>query len=93
MLAIGRALMTNPKLIILDEATEGLAPLVRAEIWACLSRLKREGQAILVVDKHVDALKRFVDRHVIIEKGHVVWTGTPQQLDVDTSIRQRYLQI
>lgn len=93
MLAIGRALMTNPKLVILDEATEGLAPLVRAEIWACLTRLKSEGQAILVVDKHVEALKRFVDRHVIIEKGRVVWTGTPQQMDADPSIRKNYLQI
>ncbi|MGZ3410640.1 MAG: ABC transporter ATP-binding protein [Xanthobacteraceae bacterium] len=93
MLAIGRALMTNPKLVILDEATEGLAPLVRAEIWACLTRLKSEGQAILVVDKHVDALKRFVDRHVVIEKGRVVWTGTPQQMDADPSIRKNYLQI
>ena len=93
MLAIARALMTNPKLVILDEATEGLAPLVRTEIWACLTRLKNEGQAILVVDKHVDALKRFVDRHVIIEKGRVVWTGTPQQMDADPSIRKSYLQI
>ncbi len=93
MLAIGRALMTNPKLVILDEATEGLAPLIRAEIWNCLAALKREGQAILVVDKHVDALKHFVDRHVIIEKGHVVWTGTPGQLESDNQIRQRYLQV
>ena len=74
MLAIGRALMTNPKLLILDEATEGLAPLIRAEIWACLARLKNEGQAILLVDKHLDALTRIADRHVVIEKGHVVWT-------------------
>jgi branched-chain amino acid transport system ATP-binding protein len=76
MLAIGRALMTNPKLLILDEATEGLAPLVRAQIWACLARLKREGQSILLVDKHIDALLRLADRHVIIEKGCVVWTGS-----------------
>jgi branched-chain amino acid transport system ATP-binding protein len=93
MLAIGRALMTNPKLIILDEATEGLAPLIRTEIWNCLATLKREGQAILVVDKHVDALKHFVDRHVIIEKGHVVWTGTPESLEADPSVRARYLQV
>jgi branched-chain amino acid transport system ATP-binding protein len=93
MLAIGRALMTNPRLIILDEATEGLAPLIRAEIWACLARLKSEGQAILVVDKHVEALNRLVDRHVIIEKGHVVWTGTSRQLEADVSVRQRYLQV
>ena len=71
MLAIGRALMTNPKLLILDEATEGLAPLIRAEIWACLARLKAEGQAILLVDKHLEALTRIADRHVVIEKGHV----------------------
>ena len=93
MLAIGRALMTNPKLLILDEATEGLAPLIRTEIWNCLSRLKGEGQAILVVDKHSDALAQFVDRHVVLEKGHVVWTGTPDQLERDQSIRERYLQV
>ena len=80
MLAIGRALMTNPKLLILDEATEGLAPLIRAEIWACLARLKAEGQAILLVDKHLDALPKLADRHVVIEKGHVVWTGTSADL-------------
>ncbi len=93
MLAIGRALMTNPKLLILDEATEGLAPLVRAEIWACLSRLKHEGQAILLVDKHLDALVKIADRHVIIEKGHVVWTGASGALAANAHIRQRYLQI
>ena len=93
MLAIGRALMTNPKLLILDEATEGLAPLIRAEIWACLGRLKQEGQAILVVDKHLDALTRLADRHVVIEKGHVVWTGTSAALKADQTIRQRYLQV
>ena len=70
-----------------------LAPLIRAEIWSCLARLKSEGQAILVVDKHVDALNRLVDRHVIIEKGHVVWTGTSRQLEADVSVRQRYLQV
>ena len=75
MLAIGRALMTNPKLLILDEATEGLAPLVRAEIWRVLETLKAEGQAILVIDKNVEALARLADRHVIIEKGEVVWRG------------------
>jgi len=93
MLAIGRALMTNPKLLILDEATEGLAPLIRAEIWACLARLKREGHAILVVDKHVEALKRIADRHVVIEKGRVVWSGTSAQLTADVSVRERYLQV
>jgi len=93
MLAIGRALMTNPKLLILDEATEGLAPLIRAEIWACLSRLKNEGQAILLVDKHLDALTKIADRHVVIEKGHVVWSGTSAQLAADPSVKARYLQV
>ncbi len=93
MLAIGRALMTNPKLLILDEATEGLAPLVRAEIWECLRRLKNEGQAILLVDKHLDALAKLADRHVVIEKGHVVWSGTSPQLAADPTIRQRWLQV
>jgi branched-chain amino acid transport system ATP-binding protein len=93
MLAIGRALMTNPKLIILDEATEGLAPLVRTEVWAGLARLKAEGQAILLVDKHLDALQRLADRHVVIEKGHVVWSGTFAALAADPAVRQRYLQV
>jgi branched-chain amino acid transport system ATP-binding protein len=93
MLAIGRALMTNPKLLILDEATEGLAPLVRAEIWACLARLKAEGQAILLVDKHLDPLLRLADRHVVVEKGSVVWTGDSDDLTSDPYVRRRYLQI
>ena len=93
MLAIGRALMTNPKLLILDEATEGLAPKIRTEIWQCLKRLKQEGQSILIVDKHLEALLRFADRHVVVEKGHVVWTGTSAALAADPSIRQRYLQV
>jgi branched-chain amino acid transport system ATP-binding protein len=93
MLAIGRALMTNPKLLILDEATEGLAPKIRTEIWQCLKRLKQEGQSILIVDKHLEALLRFADRHVVIEKGHVVWSGTSAALAADPSIRQRYLQV
>jgi branched-chain amino acid transport system ATP-binding protein len=93
MVAIGRALMTNPKLLILDEATEGLAPLIRAEIWACLARLKAEGQAILLVDKHIDALVKIADRHVIIEKGHVVWTGGSAALAADGEVRRRYLQV
>ena len=93
MLAIGRALMTNPKLLILDEATEGLAPLIRTEIWACLARLKREGQAILLVDKHLDALAKIADRHVVIEKGHVVWTGTSAALAGDASVKTKYLQV
>src|SRR5215208_3094279 len=93
MLAIGRALMTNPKLLILDEATEGLAPLIRAEIWSCLARLKHEGQAILLVDKHLDALTRIADRHVVIEKGHAVWTGTSAALASDASVKAKYLQV
>jgi branched-chain amino acid transport system ATP-binding protein len=93
MLAIGRALMTNPKLLILDEATEGLAPKIRAEIWQCLTRLKQEGQAILIVDKHLDALLRIADRHVVIEKGHVVWTGSSDALAADQIVPQRYLQV
>jgi branched-chain amino acid transport system ATP-binding protein len=93
MLAIGRALMTNPKLLTLDEATEGLAPLIRAEIWACLGRLKREGQAILLVDKHLDALSKIADRHVVIEKGHTVWTGTSAALAADPTVRTKYLQV
>src|SRR6185312_5777394 len=93
MPAIGRALMTNPKLLILDEATEGLAPLIRNEIWACLTQLKNDGQAILVVDKHLDAIKRIADRHVVIEKGSVVWTGSSAALAADPAVRQRYLQL
>jgi branched-chain amino acid transport system ATP-binding protein len=93
MLAIGRALMTNPKLLILDEATEGLAPLIRAEIWSCLKRLRGERQSILVIDKNVDALASFADRHVIIEKGRSVWTGTSAELVADPSIKERYLHV
>ena len=93
MLAIGRGLMTNPRLLILDEATEGLAPLIRNEIWASLKRLKAEGQAILLVDKHIDALLKLADRHVVIEKGNVVWSGTSAALAGDATVRQRYLQI
>ena len=93
MLAIGRALMTNPKLLVLDEATEGLAPLVRAEIWACLARLKGERQAIVVIDKNVDALARLADRHVVIEKGRVVWTGTSAELAADPTVKDRYLHV
>jgi branched-chain amino acid transport system ATP-binding protein len=93
MLAIGRAMMTNPKLLILDEATEGLAPMIRTEIWSCLARLKAEGQSILLVDKHLDALARIADRHVVIEKGHAVWSGTSAALAADPTVRRRYLQI
>ncbi len=93
MLAIGRALMTNPRLLILDEATEGLAPLVRQEIWGCLARLKQDGQSILLVDKHLDAMLKLAERHVIVEKGRVVWTGTSAELAADGALKQRYLQV
>ncbi len=93
MLAIGRALMTNPKLLILDEATEGLAPLIREEIWSVLKALKAEGQSILVIDKNVDALAAFADRHVVIEKGRVVWTGTSAELRADPGVKDRYLHV
>jgi branched-chain amino acid transport system ATP-binding protein len=93
MLAIGRALMTNPRLLILDEATEGLAPLIRREIWTCLTRLKGDGQAILVIDKNLDALLRLADRHHIVEKGRVVWSGTSTELAADTGLQHRYLGV
>ena len=93
MLAIGRALMTNPRLLILDEATEGLAPLIRGEIWRCLERLRAAGQSILVIDKTVEALTRIADRHYIIERGRVVWTGSSQQLAGAPDIQHRYLGI
>jgi branched-chain amino acid transport system ATP-binding protein len=93
MLAIGRALMTNPRLLILDEATEGLAPLIRAEIWRCLARLKAKGQAILVIDKNVAALTAIADRHYLIERGRVVWTGTSPQLAAAPDVQHRYLGI
>ena len=93
MLAIGRALMTNPKLLILDEATEGLAPLIRQEIWRCLANLKNAGQAILVIDKNVAALTAIADRHYVIEKGRVVWTGSSDELRADPDIQKRYLGI
>jgi branched-chain amino acid transport system ATP-binding protein len=93
MLAIGRALMTNPQLLILDEATEGLAPLIRAEIWNCLARLKSEGQSILVIDKNIDALTKIADRHVVIERGRVVWTGTSAELRAHPDVQHRYLGV
>lgn len=93
MLAIGRALMINPRLLVLDEATEGLAPLIREEIWRVLKRLKREGQAILVIDKNVQHLMQFADRHYVIEKGRIVWTGNSQALESDPSLRERYLGV
>ncbi len=93
MLAIGRALMTNPRLLILDEATEGLAPLVRAEIWRCLERLKAAGQSILLVDKNVRALTRVADRHYILEKGRIVWTGPSAELAAREDLQHRYLGV
>ncbi|UIJ73567.1 ABC transporter ATP-binding protein [Aurantimonas sp. HBX-1] len=93
MLAIGRALMTNPRLVVLDEATEGLAPLIREEIWTCLAAIRREGAAILVVDKNVEALSRFADRHVVIEKGRVAWTGTTAQLRASPDVKDRFLHV
>ncbi|TWB06762.1 ABC transporter ATP-binding protein [Bradyrhizobium stylosanthis] len=93
MLAIGRALMTNPKLLILDEATEGLAPLIREEIWNCLSLLKSRGQSILVVDKNVDHLARICDRHYIIERGKTVWSGTSSELMAEPDLQHKYLGI
>ena len=93
MLAVGRALMTNPRLLILDEATEGLAPLIRDEIWRCLAALRAAGQSILVIDKNVAALTRIADRHYVIERGRVVWTGNSQQLANAAEIQHRYLGI
>jgi branched-chain amino acid transport system ATP-binding protein len=93
MLAIGRALMTNPRLLILDEATEGLAPRVREEIWRSLERLRAGGQSILVIDKNVKALTRIADRHYIIERGRVVWAGTSEQLAQAPAVQHRYLGI
>jgi branched-chain amino acid transport system ATP-binding protein len=93
MLAIGRALMTNPRLLILDEATEGLAPLIREEIWNCLSLLKTRGQSVLVIDKNVEHLTRIVDRHYIIERGRTVWSGTSEQLVAEPDLQHRYLGI
>ena len=91
MLAIGRALMTNPKLLILDEATEGLAPLVRREIWRCLKGLKEEGQSILVIDKNIDTLTIIGDHHYVIEKGRVVWQGSSAELIGNKDMQQQYL--
>lgn len=93
MLSIGRALMTNPRLLILDEATEGLAPVIREEIWHCIATLKAEGEAILVVDKYVQRLLPLADRHVILERGRVVWQGNSAALDADRSLWTRYLGV
>jgi branched-chain amino acid transport system ATP-binding protein len=93
MLAIARALMTNPRLLILDEATEGLAPLIRAEIYRSIESLKADGLSILVIDKDVKALTRVADRHYVLEKGRVVWSGTSAELSADTNVQHRYLGV
>ena len=93
MLAIGRALMTNPRLLILDEATEGLAPLVKKEIWECLKGLKLSGQSILVVDKNIKALSELADRHYIMEKGKIEWSGNSNKLKSNKELQMRYLGI
>ena len=93
MLAIGRALMTNPRLLILDEATEGLAPLIREDIWNCLGRIREDGLSILLVDKNVADLVKLADRHYVIEKGRVVWTGSSADLAADTELQHRYLGV
>jgi len=93
MLAIGRALMTNPRLLILDEATEGLAPLIREEIWRCLERVKAAGQSILVIDKNVRALTRIADSHYVLEKGRIVWTGSSAELAAREDVQHRYLGV
>jgi branched-chain amino acid transport system ATP-binding protein len=93
MLAIGRALVTNPHLLILDEATEGLAPLVREEIWSCLARLREAGQTLLVIDKYIERLIGLADRHVIIERGRVAWQGSSAALDADRGLWHRYLGV
>jgi len=93
MLAIGRALMTNPRLLILDEATEGLAPLIRAEIWRCVEGLKARGQSILIIDKDVATLTRIADQHYILEKGQIVWSGTSSELRLRADIQHRYLGV
>ncbi|MBW9336256.1 ABC transporter ATP-binding protein [Herbaspirillum sp. RU 5E] len=93
MLAIGRALMTNPHLLILDEATEGLAPLVREEIWSCLKALREYGLTIIVIDKYIKRLIGFADQHTILEKGKVVWQGDSAQLSVQTELWDQYLSV
>jgi branched-chain amino acid transport system ATP-binding protein len=93
MLAIGRALMTNPKLLILDEATEGLAPLLREEIWRVLDELSRTGLAILVIDKYVDRLVKLAKRHTILESGRVAWAGASAELAAEGDLWERYLGV
>ncbi len=93
MLAIGRALMTNPRLVVMDEATEGLAPLIRAEIWAALAELKKEGLALIVIDKNLGPLLQLADQHFVIEKGGVVWSGTSAALRAEPHIVREYLGV
>ena len=93
MLAVARALMTNPRVLILDEATEGLAPLIRDEIWSCLGRIKEDGLSILIVDKNVADLVKFADRHYVIEKGKTVWSGTSPELLANEEVQHRYLGV
>lgn len=93
MLAVGRALMTNPKLLILDEATEGLAPVIRAEIWRCVETLKAQGQSILLIDKNIHVLQRIADRHVVIERGRTVWKGSNAELVASPHVVERYVGV
>lgn len=93
MLAIGRALMTNPSLLVLDEATEGLAPVVREEIWKALGELRAQGLSMIVVDKNIGALLTLADRHYILEKGRVAWTGNSEELEANSAIVQRHLSV
>jgi len=93
LLAIGRALMTNPELLILDEATEGLAPLIRQEVWNCLDVLRRDGQSVLLIDKNIDVLERIADRHYVLEKGRIVWTGTSAQFSGSRAALEQYLGV
>ena len=93
MLAIGRALMTNPKLLILDEATEGLAPLIRDEIWGVLESLKEQGQSILLIDKNLEQLMRLVDQHFLMERGRIVWEGMSKELRKNPELIRRYLGV
>jgi branched-chain amino acid transport system ATP-binding protein len=91
MLAIGRALMTNPELLVLDEATEGLSPLIRQEIWNALATVRAEGMSILVIDKNLRPLLELCDRHLILEKGRVVWSGSSADLRADHEAQRKYL--
>ena len=93
MLAIGRALMTNPLLLILDEATEGLAPIIRSQIWACLAAIKQQGQSILIIDKNITAIAKLADRHYILEKGQIAWQGDSASLLADARLKSRYLGV